>query len=87
LRQIVPNRFRTGSEQVQNRLRTDSEIFKQGIVEKFSCNFLSVEYILMLYIGPFLGGFASFAMKKYLQKSMNVFIQDKAMKIFGMLSP
>jgi hypothetical protein len=31
--------FPTGSEQTQNRFRTDSEIFKVGIVERFSCNF------------------------------------------------
>jgi hypothetical protein len=66
--------FSTVSEQAQNRLRADSEIFKGGIVEKLSCNFPLVENILMLYIGPFGGGFASFAVKKYSQKSTNVFI-------------
>ena len=34
----------------KNRFRTDSEIFKLGIVEKFSFNFPKVENILMLYI-------------------------------------
>ncbi len=29
----------TGPEQTQNRFRTDSEIFKVGIVQKVSCNF------------------------------------------------
>jgi hypothetical protein len=44
--QQVQNRLRTGSE-----LRTDSEIFKVGIGEKFSGIFPQVENILMLYIG------------------------------------
>ncbi len=32
--------FPSGSKQTQNRLRTDSEIFKVQILEIFSCNFL-----------------------------------------------
>ncbi len=33
------NRFPTGSQQVPNRLRTDSVFFDIGIVKTFSCNF------------------------------------------------
>ncbi len=48
-----------GSEQAQNRLRTDSEIFKVGIVEKFSCNFFPVSRKLIGTLHrPFFGGLA-----------------------------
>ncbi len=35
---ILPaNQFPAGSELLQNQFRADSEIYKVGIVEKFSC--------------------------------------------------
>jgi hypothetical protein len=46
------NQFAAGLELLQNQFRADSEIFKVGIVENFSCNFPQVENIVGLYIGP-----------------------------------